>query len=129
DLWENQPAAEGTNWKVFKDKIYKLYPGSQSERKYNIVNLKAMTDKQMRMPIESAVQFGEYYHDFTQISHYLKKQGQLNNTAISDKFIGGVDPAFHHHLRLQLHAEDPLHYPDDAYKLTQVAAVCMYKAG
>lgn len=46
DLWENQPAAKGTDWKAFKDEIYELYPGSQSERKYNIVNLEAVTDKQ-----------------------------------------------------------------------------------
>lgn len=69
---------------------------------------------QMRTPMESATQFGEYYHDFTQISHYLKEQGRLNDTAISDKFIGSVDPAFRHCLRLQLHVEDPTHHPDDA---------------
>lgn len=51
DLWENQPAAKGSDWKAFKDEIFELYPGFQSGRKYNMINLEEVTDKQMQTPM------------------------------------------------------------------------------
>lgn len=51
----------------------------------------------------------------------MKKQGQLlDDAAVSDQFVGGLDPAFRHRLRLQLHAEDPTRHPDEAFELSKI---------
>ena len=51
----------------FKDDLQALYPGSSGDRKFLVANLELLTDKQVTLPMENVIQFGEYYRAFAKV--------------------------------------------------------------
>ena len=49
-------------WEDFKDKIYKLYPGSGSEQCINLSDILAFVDANAQVPYPNKKELGAYYH-------------------------------------------------------------------
>jgi len=49
--WRSCSSTQGSNWDVFKTEITVLYPGADEDRKYTVVNLEILVDKQGCKPM------------------------------------------------------------------------------
>jgi hypothetical protein len=62
DLWEAIPEFDGTKtFDDFKAAIFKLYPSSESERKWTIANMDKLVGEQLRMGILDISDLRNYY--------------------------------------------------------------------
>jgi hypothetical protein len=62
DLWKAIPEFDGTKtFDDFKSAIFKLYPGSESERKWTIANMDKLVGEQLRVGILDVSDLGNYY--------------------------------------------------------------------
>jgi hypothetical protein len=64
ELWDAQDAVGTGNWIQFKSELYDLYPGSTGDRKYSVMNLTALVEKQAANSIQDAEEFGSYRRSF-----------------------------------------------------------------
>ena len=64
ETWRTRRSARGFDWNAFKAEITALYPGADEDRKYTVVDLEILVDKQAREPMQLRYQFGDYYHQF-----------------------------------------------------------------
>jgi hypothetical protein len=62
DLWEAIPEFDVTKtFDEFKSAIFKLYPGSESERKWTIADMDKLVREQLRMGILNVSDLRNYY--------------------------------------------------------------------
>jgi hypothetical protein len=62
DLWEAIPEFDGTKtFDEFKSAIFKLYPSSESERKWTIADMDKPVREQLQMGILDVSDLGNYY--------------------------------------------------------------------
>jgi hypothetical protein len=62
DLWKAIPEFDVTKtFDKFKSAIFKLYPSSESERKWTIADLDKLVGEQLQMGILSVSDLGNYY--------------------------------------------------------------------
>jgi hypothetical protein len=62
DLWEAIPEFDGTKtFDDFKSAIFKLYPGSESERKWTIADMDKLVGEQLCVGILDVSDPGNYY--------------------------------------------------------------------
>lgn len=60
EQWQMQEYVGTADWDNFKKDLFDLYPGSTGERKYSIVNLQTLIEKQVQVIIEDAEDLGTY---------------------------------------------------------------------
>jgi len=114
ETWRSRPSARGSNWDIFKAEITALYPGADEDRKYTVVDLEILVDKQGHEPIQSRYQFGEYYQHFVTISDWLLSQQEISIQDRNKLFIRGFDHSFRDRLTSRLcmkNPDHPLHRP------------------
>jgi hypothetical protein len=71
DLWEAIPEFDGTKtFDNFKSTIFKLYPGSESERKWTIADMDKLVGEQLRVGILNVSDLGNYYRVFTPLPNF-----------------------------------------------------------
>ena len=121
ELWEMQESVGTKEWTKFKKELYELYPGSSGERKYSIVNLQLLIEKQLSSCIEDAEDFGVYWRSFLTVATYLKKKSCLTDREISIYFLQGLEKKFHDKVQGQLRAENPMIHSDDPYSLSEIS--------
>jgi len=62
NLWETLPEYSGTaTYDEYKITILEIYPGSEIDRKWNIEDLKSLTEETVRVRICTLGEFGEYH--------------------------------------------------------------------
>ena len=109
ETWRSRPSARGSNWDVFKAEITALYPGADEDRKYTVVDLEILVDKQGRESMQSCYQFGEYYRHFVTISDWLLSQQEISIQDQNKLFIRGFDHLFWDWLTSRLCMKNPDH--------------------
>jgi hypothetical protein len=72
DLWEAIPEFDVTKtFNEFKSAIFKLYPRSESKRKWTIADMDKLVGEQLRMGILNVSDLGNYYQVFYTIIQFL----------------------------------------------------------
>jgi hypothetical protein len=72
DLWEAILEFDVTKtFDKFKSAIFKLYPGSESERKWTIPDMNKLVGEQLRMGISNVSDLRNYYRVFYTITQFL----------------------------------------------------------
>ena len=94
EIWRTRRSARGFDWDAFKAEITALYPGADEDRKYTVVDLEILVDKQAREPMQSRYQFGDYYRRFVTISDWLLAQHEISMQDWNKLFINGFDQTF-----------------------------------
>jgi hypothetical protein len=90
DLWEAIPEFDGTKtFDDFKSAIFKLYPGSESERKWTIANMDKLVGEQLRVGILDVSDLGNYYRVFYTITQFLLTKNCISEAEQSRAFIRG----------------------------------------
>ncbi|KAF8800844.1 hypothetical protein BYT27DRAFT_7227300 [Phlegmacium glaucopus] len=126
ELWSMMPAVKVTppSWNDFKDELTKLYPGATGDRKYSVIDLELLAEKQATVPMKSQAQFGEYFRAFMKIAVFLKSKSRLTDREISNMFVQGFD--YISQVRAQLRMESPGHHPDDPWALEEIAKAALF---
>jgi hypothetical protein len=79
ELWETFPEFTN-NTKTYIESVttvYKLYPGTDEERKWLVVDMDKLVGERSRLGIISLGDLGEYYRQFLAITTFLHNKGRL----------------------------------------------------
>ncbi|KAF7306229.1 hypothetical protein MIND_00413500 [Mycena indigotica] len=122
-LWESltefNDAAK--TYEDFKASVVKLYPGSDTDRKFAMSDLDALIGETGRMGILSRADYGEFYRKFVLITAHLITKNRLSSAEQSRAFRRAISPASLWelaHRRLQIKKPDV--HPDDPYDLVDM---------
>ena len=126
ELWEMQESVGTDDWDQFKKELFELYPGSSGERKYSIVNLQTLVEKQASVKIKDTEDFGEYSRVFLTMATYLKKKKHLTDRENSVYFFQGLNPSFRDKVQGQLKAENPTHHTDNPYSVPEISKAALF---
>jgi hypothetical protein len=78
DLWESiVEFTAGINFYDFKRAIFKLYPGSEEERKWSIADMDKLVGEQLRIGIYDINDLSSYYRSFYTITKFLINKNRL----------------------------------------------------
>ena len=126
ELWEMQESVGTNEWNKFKKELFDLYPGFLGKRKYSIVNLQSLIEKQLSSCIEDVEDFGVYWRSFLTMATYLKKKSCPTDREISIYFLQGLEKKFCDKVQGQLRAENPMHHSDDPYSLSKISMAALF---
>jgi hypothetical protein len=121
ELWESiVEFTAGINFNNFKRAIFKLYPGSEEERKWSIVDMDKHVGEQLRISIYDINDLGSYYRSFYTITKFLINKNCLSNAEQSHAFIRGFQSDLWNRILCRLELKFPDHYPDNHYDLGDI---------
>ncbi|KAF7297477.1 hypothetical protein MIND_00981500 [Mycena indigotica] len=123
DLWESLAEFNDATktYEDFKAAVVKLYPGSDTDRKFAMSDLDALIGETGRMGILSRADYGEFYRKFVLITAHLITKNRLSSAEQSRAFRRAISPASLWelaHRRLQIKKPDV--HPDDPYDLADM---------
>jgi hypothetical protein len=79
DLWKAIPEFDITRtFDEFKSAIFKLYPGSESERKWTIADMDKLVGEQLGMGILNVSDLGNHYRVFYTITQILLTKNRIS---------------------------------------------------
>jgi hypothetical protein len=88
ELWEVLPQYEATvPYSDFVQAVYRLYPGSEADRRWTIADMDALIGEQLRLGIPDLASFGTYHRSFVTITHFLRSKHKISDTEQSRAFI------------------------------------------
>jgi hypothetical protein len=100
--------------------IFKLYPGSKSERKWTIADIDKLVGEQLQMEILDVTDLGNYYQMFYSITKFLLTKNRISEAEQSRAFVRGFQPDLWHRIVHRLDIKLPNHDPDDFYPLSRL---------
>ncbi|CAK5263879.1 unnamed protein product [Mycena citricolor] len=109
------------NYDAWKAEVLKLYPGTDSDRKYATSDLHALIGKYASSGINSRAEYSKFYRLFLVISKYLLLKQRLSLVEQSRAFRTAIAPASlwnRVHQRLQIKKPDV--HPEDPYELSDM---------
>ena len=89
NLWKTTEAWTDPmkTYEEFKAEVFKLYPGSSSNRTYTMQDLNLIIGHYARIGILTSTDLGEYYRRFLLISRYLISKNRLSTQEQSRSFL------------------------------------------
>jgi hypothetical protein len=121
DLWEAIPEFDVTKtFNEFKSAIFKLYPGSESKRKWTIADMDKLVGEQLQMGILDVPDLGNYYQVFYTITQFLSTKNRISEAEQSRAFIRGFQLDLWHRIPHRLEIKLPDHDPDNFYSLFEI---------
>jgi hypothetical protein len=121
ELWESVPEfATGISFNTFRTAIHKLYPGSENDRKWSILDMDKLVGEQLRVGIFDASDLGMYYRSFYNITQFLRTKNRISEAEQSRAFVRGFQPGLWTRIERRLELKLPDHYPDDPYNLEEI---------
>jgi hypothetical protein len=120
-LQEAIPEFDGTKtFDDFKSAIFKLHPGSESERKWTIADMDTLVGEQLRVGILDVSDLGNYYRVFYTITQFLLTKNCISEAEQSRAFIRGFQPDLWRRISRRLEIKLPDHDSDDFYSLFEI---------
>ena len=122
ELWEILPEfADATkSYQEFVDAVYKLYPRSDSERRWSIADMDKLVGETSRVGILSLADLGRYHREFIAITMFLIAKNRISTAEQSRAFVRGFPPELWSKVSHRLQLKVPDHFPDDPYTLEQI---------
>ncbi|KAG6881127.1 hypothetical protein C0995_002938, partial [Termitomyces sp. Mi166 len=121
---EPKPAAHAYTYEEWKAEIFKLYPGSKSRDRYTQNDLEKLIADFLSKGTPSRASFSQYHHEFQKIVKWLVDNGKMEWSSEKEKFQRGILSTLWVRIARRLEILDPLHHPDDPYKVEE-----MFNAG
>src|ERR1700721_1377461 len=121
DLWESLSEYQSPySWDQFVAAVYKLYPGSEDDRRWSIADMEKLIGEQLRSGIPDVYSLGAYHRAFLAITQFLCSKHRLSRSEQSRAFIRGFQPSLWSRIAYCLELKYPDHYPDDPYPLSGI---------
>ena len=91
ELWEILPefADATTSYQQFVDTVYKLYPGSDTERCWSIGDMEKLVGEASRVGISSLADLGKYHREFIAMATFLITKNRISAAEQSQAFAHG----------------------------------------
>ena len=91
ELWEIPPKFTDvtTSYQKFVDTMYKLYPGSDTERRWSIGDMEKLIGEASRVGISSLADLGKYHREFIAMTTFLIVKNCISATEQSRAFTHG----------------------------------------
>jgi hypothetical protein len=124
DLWEFTPEfmAQAKTYKQYKAAIYRLYAGSEDERKWSVADLENLTTERTQIGIHSLGDLGDYHWQFLAMTAFLLNKNRLSVDDQNRRFTEGFQSDLWVRVSQRLQLKFPDHYPDDPYPLADIEA-------
>jgi hypothetical protein len=106
--------------------MHKLYPGSEDDCKWTILDMDKVAGEQLRIGIFDANDLGMYYWSFFNITHFLHTKNRISEAKQNMAFIRSFQPTLWTCIARRLKLEHPDHYPDDPYPLDDMHEVARF---
>ena len=80
ELWEILPEFADTtaSYQQFVDAVYKLYPGSDAERRWSIGDMEKLVGEASRVGISSLADLGKYHRVFIAMTTFLITKNHIS---------------------------------------------------
>ena len=122
ELWEILPEFADTakTYQDFVDAVYKLYPGSDLERRWAIADMDKLVGETSQVGILSLADLGRYHREFMAITTFLIAKNRISPAKQSRAFACGFPPELWNRVAHRLQLKLPDHFPDDPYTLEEI---------
>jgi hypothetical protein len=121
DLWEAQTRSVLHSWQTFQVEIQLLYPGSDGERLYSVMDLERAVEVSSMRGIFTRGDLGEYHCQFVQISTYLLQQHLIEWRHVNQLYIASFGTTTRHRIEHHLSLRLPNQHPRlDPYTMEQI---------
>ena len=122
ELWEILPefADSTAPYQKFVDAVCQLYPGSDAEQRWLIVDMEKLVADTLRTGILSLADLGKYHRDFISITMFLITKNCLTAPEQSRTFARAFPLELWSQVSYRLQLKFPNHFPDDPYTLEQI---------
>jgi len=128
ELWESL-AEFGDHAKSFANfvqAIYKLYPGSEEERRWLVADLDKIVEERSRIGVCSLGDLGEYYRQFIAIATFLRNKGRVSEAEQSRAFARGFQCELWARISHRLQLKFPDHFPDDPHSTDNICEAARF---
>ena len=125
ETWKTARAfmsATGT-WEEFKKEIYRMYPGSEGDRRYTRSDLLRLVEDWGDKGIESKEDLGEFDRVFRRIAMFLEGRGRISKDELDRTYLS----AFTGDIRAKLDHRLTLKFPDQEFDVpfdTETVRTC-----
>ena len=122
ELWEILPefADMTKTYQDFVDAVYKLYPGSDLERRWAIADMDKLVGETSQVGILSLADLGRYHREFMAITTFLIVKNCILPAEQSCVFAHGFPPELWNRIAHRLQLKLPDHFPDNPYTLEEI---------
>ena len=122
ELWEILPefTSMAMSYQQFVNTVYKLYLGSDTERRWSIGDMEKLVGEASRVGISLLADLGKYHREFIAMTTFLITKNCISTTEQSQAFTHGFPQKLWAKVTHQLQLEFPDHFPDDPYTLEQI---------
>ena len=107
-------------YQKFVDAVCQLYPGSDAEQRWLIVDMEKLVTDTSRTGISSLADLGKYHRDFVSITTSLITKNHLAAPKQSCTFARAFPSELWSQVSYRLQLKFPNHFPDDPYTLEQI---------
>ena len=122
ELWEILPEfTDATvSYQKFVDTVYKLYPGSDAQRRWSIGDMEKLVGEASRVGISLLADLGKYHREFIAMTTFLIAKNCISAAEQSRAFTRGFPQKLWAKIAHRLQLKFPDHFPDDPYTLKQI---------
>ena len=122
ELWEILPEFTDSTapYRKFIDAVCLLYPGSDAEQRWLIVDMEKLVADTLRTGISSLADLGKYHRDFVSITTFLIAKNRLAAPEQSRTFARAFPSELWSQVSYRLQLKFPNHFPNDPYTLEQI---------
>ena len=114
------------SYQKFVDAVYKLYPGSDTERCWSIGDMEKLVGEASRVGISSLTDLGKYHREFITMTTFLIAKNRISATEQSRAFARGFPQKLWTKVAHGLQLKFPNHFPDDPYTLEQIHDAALF---
>jgi len=133
-VWHGTEAYENDKrtWEDFKDKIYKLYPGSGSEQHINLSDILAFVNTNAQAPYPNEKKFGTYYRCLLSDTTMMIHGNRMTPCEQSIIYLHGLPDLLQHQTTCCIGMKNLDQHPEDLpliLKLYDASAFCVLGGG
>ena len=122
ELWEILPefADTAASYQQFVNAVYKLYPGSDAERRWSIEDMEKLVGEASRVGMLLLADLGKYHREFIAMTTFLIVKNCISTAEQSGAFTCGFPQKLWTKVAHRLQLKFPNHFPNDPYTLEQI---------
>ena len=119
EVWKTTRAyvsARGT-WEEFKKELFRLYPGSERDRRYTRADLQKVVDEWGSIGIKTKEDLATFNREFQGVAHFLTEKGRIARCELEIAYFSAFTGELREKMDQRLMLKDPDHDVDEPYEV------------
>ena len=109
-------SARGT-WEEFKKELFRLYPGSERDRRYTRADLQKVVDEWGSIGIKTKEDLATFNREFQGVAHFLTEKGRIARCELEIAYFSAFTGELREKMDQRLMLKDPDHDVDEPYEV------------